>query len=303
MAPGHTLGLVISSHVNMDFVENYVESGCKMTAKERGTGLNKRQERPLSIMPQSLVDREDPRPLHKQVYEALLTSIRNGKLPLRGKLPSERELVDLFDVSRITIRHAIRELVQQGVVTSQPGKGLYVAEHSGGFELQVLKSFTATAISNGRVPGHRLIEARVLRAPLEISRPLFLPPGADVVVLSRLRLLDEIPVVIQTDWLPAARVPGLLDLDWTVGNRSLYAELRQHHHIHPSRGQTTLSARLASADEAEMLGLHSPAAVLTVDQIAFDNRNRPVNLTALVHHPERYPLTLAQSETGDIAQY
>lgn len=257
----------------------------------------------LSGMPQSLVDREDPRPLHKQVYEALLTSIRNGKLPLRGKLPSERELVDLFDVSRITVRHAIRELVQQGVVTSQPGKGLYVAEHTGGFELQVLKSFTSTAVSNGRLPGNRLIDARILRAPLEISRPLFLPPGADVVLLSRLRLLDEVPVVIQTDWLPAGRFPGLLDLDWTVGNRSLYAELRNHHHIHPARGQTTLSARLASPEEAVMLDLQPPAAVLTVDQIAFDHRNRPVNLTALIHHPERYPLTLAQSETGDIEQY
>ena len=51
-----------------------------------------------------------------------------------------------------------------------------------------------------------------------------------------------------------------------------------------------------------MLRLFAPAAVLTVDQIAFDSRNRPVNMTTLVHHPDRYPLTLAQSETGDIEQ-
>ena len=84
------------------------------------------QQAPASfIAPQGGIDRNDPRPLHRQVYEALLASIRDGKLPLRGKLPSERELVDLYNVSRITVRHAVRELVQQGVIHSQPGKGLY----------------------------------------------------------------------------------------------------------------------------------------------------------------------------------
>ena len=259
-------------------------------------------EDPL-IATQSVVDRDDPRPLHKQVYEALLAAIDDGRLPLRGKLPSERELVDLYAVSRITIRHAIRELIQQGVVHSQPGKGLYVTERGGGFELQVLKSFTSIAVANGRTPGHQLIEATLMRAPLEISRPLFLAPNAEVVVLSRLRLLDDIPAVIQTDWIPAARVPGLLDLEWGIANRSLYGELRERYGIFPHRGQTTLSARLADSNEARLLQLPPTAAVLTVDQIAFDDRNRPVNMTALVHHPTRYPLTLMQSETGDFTQY
>ncbi|WP_377298291.1 GntR family transcriptional regulator [Rhizobium sp. SGZ-381] len=249
------------------------------------------------------VDRNDPRPLHKQIYDALLAAINDGRLPLRGKLPSERELVDLYAVSRITIRHAIRELIQQGVVHSQPGKGLYVTQRGGSFELQVLKSFTSIALANGRKPGHQLIDARLIPAPLEISRPLFLGAGAEVVVLSRLRLIDDIPAVIQTDWIPAARVPGLLELDWEVSNRSLYEELRQRYRIFPKRGQTTLSARLAAENEARLLQLSLPSAVLTVDQIAFDERNRPVNMTALIHHPTRYPLTLLQSETGDFTQY
>ncbi|MBZ9939005.1 GntR family transcriptional regulator [Mesorhizobium sp. BR1-1-16] len=248
------------------------------------------------------ISRADPRPLHRQVHGAIIEAIETGRLPRNGKLPSERELVDLFGVSRITIRHAMRDLVQQGFLQSQPGKGFYVAVPQRGFELHLLKSFTATALANGRSPGQRLIEARIYRAPLEITRPLFLPEGAEVVVLSRLRLLDDVPVVIQTDWMSAARAPGLIDLDWSSPNRSLYAEIRERYRIRPVRGQTTLSARLASQDESERLGLVPPAAVLTVDQIAFDARNRAVNLTTLVHHPERYPLTLAQSESGDIEQ-
>lgn len=252
---------------------------------------------------EGILNREDPRPLHRQLHAAILEAIEAGRLPRNGKLPSERTLVDIFGVSRITVRHAIRDLVAQGVVQSQPGKGLYVVDPWRGFELQILKSFTATALANGRRPENRLIDARIAEAPLEISRPLLLPIGAEVIVLSRLRLLDGRPVVIQTDWLPAARVPGLLELDWSTGNRSLYGELRERYHLRPVRGQNTLSARLATTEEAKRLEMRPPAAVLTVDQIAFDTRNRAVNLTTLVHHPDRYPLTLAQSESGDIQQF
>lgn len=293
----------MTSYVNMDFLKNCVEDSDADRRIRGQPNLKTLETEDTLVAKQGVIDRDDPRPLHKQVYAALLAAISDGRLPLRGKLPSERELVDLYAVSRITIRHAIRELIQQGVVHSQPGKGLYVTERGGGFELQVLKSFTSIALANGHNPGHQLIEASLVYAPLEISRPLFLAPGAEVVLLSRLRLLDNIPAVIQTDWIPAARVPGLLDLDWGIANRSLYEELRERYGIFPKRGQTTLSARLADVNEARLLQLSPPAAVLTVDQIAFDDRNRPVNMTALVHHPARYPLTLLQSETGDFTQY
>ncbi|MCS3742912.1 GntR family transcriptional regulator [Rhizobium sp. BK661] len=260
-------------------------------------------QRATSKAGEATIDRTAPRPLHQQVYEALLSSIREGKVPLRGKLPSERELVSLYDVSRITIRHAVRELIRQGVVQSQAGKGLYVVDNGAGFELEVLKSFTSTALASGRTPGQRLLDIAVVKASLDVTRPLMLPPGSDVIVLSRLRLLDKIPVVLQTDWIAASRAPGLTGLDWTIANRSLYSELRELYKIQPRRGQTTLSARLASAVEAELLQLPQPGAVLTVDQIAFDERDRPINMTSLIHHPERYPLTLLQSATGDFKHY
>lgn len=243
----------------------------------------------------TMVRHDDPRPLHQQVKEALLRAIEDGRLPHNGKLPSERKLVETFGVSRITVRHAIQDLIRQGMVKSQPGKGLYVTLRPRGYELQVLESFTATALSTNRQPGSMLVEVQAYKPAADITRPLFLPEGAEVVILKRIRLIDGVPVAIQTDWLPAAQVPGLADLDWTGSNRSLYAELRDRYHIQPGRDHTTLSARIATPWEAERLELASPAAVLTVDQIVFDRRNRPINMTTLIHHPERYPLTLTQS--------
>ncbi len=242
------------------------------------------------------LDRDDQQPLYRQVKQNILDLTRDGTIPAHSKLPSERELVQAYDVSRITIRQALVELVQEGHLQSQPGKGFYVAEKSEPFELHLLTSFTANAIAKGMIPGSRLLEAKIYAAPPEISRALYLPEAADVVLLKRLRTLDGVPVVIQYDWLQPAACPGLLDLDWSTGNRSLYAELRERYGLRPVRGQTTISARYPDEDEVTLLKLEQKTAVLTLDQIAFSAENRPINISTSVHHPKRYPLSIQQGE-------
>lgn len=238
--------------------------------------------------------RDDPQPLYRQIKQRIRAQIDQGLLGTDAKLASERELERQYGVSRITVRQAVRELVQEGWLRSHPGRGFFVARQEETYELHILRSFTANAEAHGRRPAGRLIEGRICPAPAEIARPLVLPVGADVVMLRRLRCLDGRPVVLTQDWFAAPLVPGILDLDWSTGNRSLYAEIRDRYRLRPDRGRTTLSARLATAEEAELLELDPPAAVLTVEQIAYDIRGRPVNLTCFSHHPLRYPLSLDQ---------
>ena len=108
-------------------------------------------------------------------------------------------------------------------------------------------------------------------------------------------------MVLTQDWFAAGLVPGILDLDWSTGNRSLYAEIRDRYRLRPDSGRTTLSARLANEEEARLLELAPPAAVLTVEQIAYDPQGRPVNMTFSSHHPLRYPLSLDQRGQKDAA--
>ncbi|WP_342457062.1 GntR family transcriptional regulator [Ensifer adhaerens] len=242
------------------------------------------------------LDRGDHQPLYRQVKQAILDLVQDGVIAPNAKLPSERELVAAYDVSRITIRQALVELVQEGHLQSQPGKGFYVTERQEGFELHLLTSFTANAIAKGMVPGSRTLEAKIYAAPPEVTRALYLPASAEVVLLKRLRTLDGVPVVIQYDWLQPAICPGLLDLDWSSGNRSLYAELRERYDQRPVRGQTTISARCPDPEEEQLLKLEPNTAVLTLDQIAFNAANRPINVSTSIHHPKRYPLSIQQGE-------
>lgn len=238
--------------------------------------------------------RDDPQPLYRQIKQRIREQIEQGQLGTDAKLESERGLEKRYGVSRITVRQAVRELVQEGWLLSHPGKGFFVARREETYELHLLRSFTAIAEAHGRTPTSRLIEGRLCPAPAEIARPLFLPTGAEVVMLKRLRCLDGLPMVLTQDWFAAGLVPGILELDWSTGNRSLYAEIRDRYRLRPDRGRTTLSARLANTEEADLLELTPPAAVLTVEQIAYDRQGRPVNMTFSSHHPLRYPLSLDQ---------
>ena len=241
------------------------------------------------------VDRNHPDPLYVQLRTVLKNMIESGKLSVNDKLPSERELVALYGVSRITVRQAVKDLENLGFLQTRAGKGIYVTEPQPTYEIEIVRSFTETAEANNRKPGMQLLAASIIQGEADITRPLGLPPGSNVIFLGRLRFLDNLPVVVQPDWFAEATAPGILGIDWSTGNRSLYAEFKERYGVVPARGQSTLSARLASEAEARFLQLDLPAAVLTLDQIAYDNEYRPVNVSSMAYHPVRYPLSLTQS--------
>ncbi|KKB11694.1 hypothetical protein VE25_10980 [Devosia geojensis] len=241
------------------------------------------------------ISRDDPRPLYKQVKTHILNTLYGDGVPAQAKIASERELVDQLGVSRITVRQAMKELVLEGHLRAQPGKGFYATGRPRrGYEIELLRSFTETALAHGKVPGSALLAAEAVAPPSAVAEGLGLVSGQLAVSLKRLRLLDGKPVAISHDWIAAELAPDLLTLDWRMGNRSFYAELRNRYGLFPHHGQTLLSAALAGEEEASLLRLERPAAVLTVEQIAYDTADRPINMTYSVHDPANYPLRLEQ---------
>lgn len=240
------------------------------------------------------IDRSSHEPLHRQLKQIIQNQIDSGEIPVNTKLPSERTLVATYGVSRITVRQALHAIVQEGQVQSQPGKGFYVTEPKPGPEFHLLKSFTSSAIERGRSPGSRLIRGIIAPTDPKIAKSLHLPSDAPVLYLQRIRTLDGDPVIVQEDWLTPASVPNLLDINWSEGNKSLYHELRTRYGIYPQHGSTTLGARLATAIECELLHLDDPSAVLTLSQIAYDDQDRPVNVSKIIQDSVRHPTTLYQ---------
>jgi GntR family transcriptional regulator len=243
-------------------------------------------------MTEVVLSRGSAVPLYQQLKQHLLREIEAGVLQPHSRLPSERELVQELGVSRITVRQALGELIQQGYLYTAPGKGVYIAERPPAFELTTVRSFSDVTRIRGRRPGSRVLEATLVAASGSLARELLISPSAEVVSLTRLRLIDDVPVMIQHSWLPHARCPGLLDQDFT--DRSLYAELRERYGIRPTRGDMTISARLASAQERAWLELSGAGVVLTQEQVAYTEDTRPAEFSLSVVNPERHPFSLSQ---------
>lgn len=247
------------------------------------------------MMDQSL-SRDSAVPLYQQIKQNLLHDIQSGVLTPGTHLPSERQLVEQLGVSRITVRQALSELVQEGYLYTQPSKGFFVAEQTQPYELNVLLSFTAVARERGLTPGSRIVEASLIPASPALAQQLLVPLGAEVVSLVRLRLINGQAVRVEHVWLPHERCPGILKYD--LNQESLYAIMHDKYDLSLVHAHTTIRARLASAQEREWLELADPDAVVTVDQLTYAQDGRPVELSLMVIHPRRYPLSLTQSQQG-----
>jgi GntR family transcriptional regulator len=238
-----------------------------------------------------VLSRESATPLYQQIERYLLDEIANGTLVAHSRLPSERELVKKWGVSRITARQALNDLVLKGYLYTAPGKGFFVADkHEQPNEFAALLSFSAGARERKQVPSSRVLSARIIQPSPSLMQQL--STSGDVVELVRLRYLDNAPVGIQYNWLPHALCPDILSLDFT--SASLYSELRERYGCVLASARMTISARLANPEERDLLELPDPGVILTVDQATFNAEHQPVEVSLGLFHPQRYPLSVIQ---------
>ncbi|HEU5432363.1 MAG TPA: GntR family transcriptional regulator [Thermomicrobiales bacterium] len=237
-----------------------------------------------------MITRQSATPLYEQVKAWIVDEIASGRLAPDQQIPSERRLTERLGVSRITVVRALADLVRDGRLYSVPARGYFVGGAGRPYEFHALHSFTDDARRRGQEPGGRVLEAALIHATPEQALRLQIGPGAEIVSLRRLRLLDSVPVMIQHALLPHDCCPGMLAQE--LAERSLYAELGGRYGVVLARGQSVIGARLAEPEESALLELAEPDCVLTIDQMTYDRDGRPVEWLRSAHHPRRYPLSV-----------
>lgn len=232
------------------------------------------------------LQREAPDPLYIQLKDSLVADIRSGHYRAHQRLPSERELSERFQVSRMTARQALLDLARDGVVYTRMGKGTFVAETKIDQQLRALTGFTEDVRARGGRPSSRVLEARVIPALPEIAAALRLMPGAEVIKLARLRLADDVPLAIETAYLPFALCPNLLHHDFSA--TSLYRVLEDEYGLKLVDAEQTIEAALAEPRELELLRLSAPAAVLRIQRLTFASNGVPVEYVLSTYRGDRY---------------
>src|ERR1700740_2301801 len=143
-----------------------------------------------------------PVPLYETVESVLAGDIADGSLAPETQLPSEDGLVERFKVSRTTVRKAIQNLIERGLVEVKRGKGTFVAQPKITQELTELTGFVEDMQALGRTPTARLRDKRVVAADEAVARHLALVPGTLVVRLRRVRLADGVAMSFDETYLP-----------------------------------------------------------------------------------------------------
>lgn len=210
--------------------------------------------------------------------------IRDGGIAAGSRILGERELAKLLGVSRVTLRRALGELKERGILVSDEAKGWFVAPPRVG-EQNVLRSFTEMAAALGLTAASQVIRKEVRLARLEEVEALHLVAGAELFDVERIRFLAGEPVGIERSRIPVRRAPGLMQADLARG--SLYAVLRGAG-ASPAVADYVLSATSASKEQARHLRVRPGAALLACSAISRDVNGVPVELSETVFIGDRY---------------
>ena len=221
-----------------------------------------------------------------------------GVWPPETQLPSERELCDLFGISRITVRLALDQLVAEGRLVRSHGRGTYVARSPLRKRVMPLVGFTEDMTSRGQRPGARVLQFETEPAPATVGRELQLAAGESAIVLKRLRLADGTPMAVETVHAPEALFPGLLEEN--LEDRSFYELLRQRYDVRPARAVQSWQAVACPRPDAKLLGIRTGSPVLQICRTTYEQTGRPFEYLESFFRGDRYIYYEELREGGDV---
>ena len=224
---------------------------------------------------------------YQQVKKELVDYIVQKDLRRNGKcLPSENELCELFRASRMTVRKAINELETEKYLYRIKGKGTFVVQEALiNQSLSRLTGFTEDIRARGQEAHSKILLCEMGAATTEIAEKLGLVAGDDIVILRRLRLLDDEPIGIETSYLRGDLFARLLQENM---GESLYAYMREVLNIFPTRAFQSIEVGRLVDWEATLLGDQNQHVALLTHRQTFDKNGQPIEYAISKYRSNRY---------------
>ena len=230
-------------------------------------------------------------PLYQQVADRIVSEL-GSSFTTGSRLPSERSLCERFGVSRITLRNALNQLAEHGVITASPARGWFVqtaiaSPSRTGTEQPDVTGFTDLARSLGQATTAKVLACTTRPATLDEADLFAIVPGAAVFELRRLRLLEGLVIAVDSSRVPAALCPGIADHDYAT--ESLYRTLRSAPDpIRPTVADYAVEAVAPTAEETALLDLPAGVPLLVATQQTRDQYARLFELGRTSYRGDRY---------------
>jgi GntR family transcriptional regulator len=218
------------------------------------------------------IDKKSRVPLYYQLVDLIVEDIEAGILKENDKLLSERELCDLYDISRSTVRQAMIELEKGGYIYKEHGKGTFVAEKKLKQDLQKFYSFTEEMKKLGKKPSSKVLAFEVVEAEDKIARRLELCEGDEVYVIKRLRLADLKPMMLEISYVPCDRFPNMTRED--LESNAMYEIFKSRYGAKLSRAEEIFSAVLVRKSEARTLDVSEGTPGMRIERYAYEGSKK-----------------------------
>lgn len=233
-----------------------------------------------------------PRPLlWKSIADTLRTEITDRNYLPGERLPTEADLSRRFGVNRHTVRRALAQLAQEGLIVTRRGAGAFVATNVTEYPVGRRTRFAQNILAAGRTPARKFLRMETIRANSEESEELQVDEGEEIHLCEGLSLVDDVPVAVFRSVFPAGRFPLLLE--HLKEDQSITAALRREGLPDYTRASTRLTALTATATQAQHLQMTAGGPLLLSRAINVDEAESPVEYGQTWFVGDRVLLTLS----------
>jgi GntR family transcriptional regulator len=237
-----------------------------------------------------MLNADHQEPLYRQLKKAIQAAILNDTYRQGEKIPTEPELSEQYSVSRITVRKAVEELVKEGYLVKQQGKGTFVSLPKIDRKIEHVMGFTAACQANGFSSHSEVTKTEVIKGDADLRKALQLEKDEKVLYIQRKRFAGDNPLMLENNYYPHHRYSFLLD---ETLDGSLYDLLREKYEIFPNQsGKTTLEIALADEEQAQLLETSIGKPLFYMNAVIYDQHGRPVHAGKQYIIGDRYQFTL-----------
>lgn len=238
------------------------------------------------------VNHHDPKPVFRQISDAIRRDIQTGALSAGDAIPSEREYAEKLGVSRMTVRSAINELAQEGLLLRHPGRSTVVSPVKINKSALGFMSFTEDMQSRGMKASSRVLQSREEVADASVAAQLGLSAGARVIFIERVRLANGEPMALERVHLPQIRFGGIAKHD--LARQSLYQVMEREFGSRPTHADETIEAVHLNATDARLLGVAKGSPALLACRVTRDERGEIIEAVKTLYRGDRYRMVFTR---------
>ncbi|GAV25202.1 GntR family transcriptional regulator [Carboxydothermus islandicus] len=238
------------------------------------------------------IDKNSVIPVYYQLARIIERDIFEGRLKPGDAIPPENELVRRYGISRMTVRRAIAELINSGLVYTQKGKGTFVAKPQLENMVFELGDFHEEIKKRGMKPGIKLLGTKIVRADELLAKKLEIPLNTTCLYLRLLISANDEPLIFENKYMVYTKKKPILELELKDPSLANFSNLvAAHGESFPVVSKMVLHASVVTEEEAEVLGVKLNTPVFVVEQTLYDSMRRPVGWGKSVFRGDRFKFT------------